>query len=65
MLWPSSCIFAMHFVQHHACAKHSLPPCLVGRSQDRVLNMPDDMWEKERQRKDNAAIDGRADNMAK
>lgn len=34
-------------------------------SQELVLGMPDDMWTPERQRKENAAVDGRKDNMNK
>lgn len=77
MLGPP-CIIALHFGHHSStdAGERTLPlvngrcntfftPCGYGARQDRVLNMPDDMWEKERQRKDNAAIDGRADNMAK
>ncbi|KAG2444762.1 hypothetical protein HXX76_001506 [Chlamydomonas incerta] len=37
----------------------------ITKLRDLVLNMPDDMWTPERQRRENAAVDGRKDNMAK
>ncbi|GFR39810.1 hypothetical protein Agub_g302, partial [Astrephomene gubernaculifera] len=37
----------------------------IERLRERVINMPDDMWSPVRQRRENAAVDGRKDNMDK
>ncbi|GIL43818.1 hypothetical protein Vafri_1420 [Volvox africanus] len=37
----------------------------IDKLKELVLGMPDDMWTPERQRRENAAIDGRKDNMNK
>jgi hypothetical protein len=44
----------------HACGRLSAPA-----PQELVLNMPEAMWGTALQRQENAAVDGRADNMAK
>ncbi|KAG2501830.1 hypothetical protein HYH03_000329 [Edaphochlamys debaryana] len=45
----------------------SLPLLRVNISalKERIVNMPEDMWTTARQRKENAAVDGRKDNMNK
>jgi hypothetical protein len=45
--------------------KQAVKACERLVAQDLILGMPDDMWTPERQRAENAAVDGRKDNMNK